>query len=284
MDCEAQKAQATDKIPNDALYRALEVLRDNKNRIEWQEKEIERLRYKADAFDALLSITKTGHHYGNSPGAEAIYSSTYRTERAIEDLEGLLRKPTYAGAATGHAMNAMDADMVDLPSSFYEGVEAENEAVPKTSEWKLKEEAICIGGYVISYDPEKEKVSLEFEGHGIVFDEEDFSDRLEELYEEEIDDRKRLSEAREHEKAARMAYFHGVDVSTGEDQTVAVQMFRISAEDVQKMQAHMNQRHAEAEAAAMPLTNDEISARLKAMREKVMREKTIGDSDGTDGA
>jgi hypothetical protein len=63
---------------------------------------------------------------------------------------------------------------------------------------------------------------------------------------------------------------------------------------VQKMQAHMNQRHAEAEAAAMPLTNDEISARLKAvdeisarlkaMREKVMREKTIGDSDGTDGA
>lgn len=230
MNEEAQKAKAyaSDKIGRDferpnnaAVYQALETLRDDKYRIEWLEKEVERLRVKSDAFDALLSITKTGQQYDHGSGATS-GNSTYRIERTIEDLEYHLRKPDYTGATPGHAVNEAE----DLPSSFYEGVEAaQDEDVPEVP---------------------------------------------------------------------RPSFFHGVDVATGDDQTVIVEMFRISAEDAQKMQDHMNKTMSKAAEAFSQKTKvvdaDEVllfpdgKVQFTDNETGVTYYATVSDSDGDDGA
>lgn len=202
----------------------IEVLRDSKYRIEGMGRRIDFLQPKADAFDALLAITRAGDRYGNS-GLMATegYGDTYMIDRTLEKIDQHMRNVAEQQREEfirSHLADAPDADGIadeDLPSHFYEGVEAEptiptrtfdpeyfreilraavfpsdeRAAMPKTAtDWMGAEiENMCIGGYEISYDPKNRKVALDSEGHGLVFDEDDFAARLEEIYEDEIDDR-----------------------------------------------------------------------------------------------
>lgn len=94
MNEEAEKAAAYSQLDAEGPayeenldHTVIEVLRDSKYRIEGMERRINYLQPKADAFDALLAITRAGDRYGNSGlMAEDGYGATYQIDRTLEKL------------------------------------------------------------------------------------------------------------------------------------------------------------------------------------------------------
>ena len=105
----------------------IEVLRDSKYRIEGMGRRIDFLQPKADAFEALLAITRAGDRYGNGGLMGTDCSPTYQIDRTLEKIDQHMRNVAEQQREDFIRSHLADADGVadDLPSHLYEGVEAE---------------------------------------------------------------------------------------------------------------------------------------------------------------